>query len=641
MLALKDQVRILSGQLHLPSKPPFNETNPAVHDLCGSLDMVFLSGIKTKEFDGHVPLWGLLERLETNVPVYPIIRNTVGAVSFAANLHTPLAKARGWIRQCLNTNALEDSIDILLANDKLLSVFYSNASILRHPDELSTLLAVLRAVKVIQFSVTVDDGTLSEPPHWLTSEIAQQNLLSPKASLPSCYARREQMSMIASSSASSMDRFLDRFEKSFDALVRKMEMTANEVSRSMNDGGNSGVNLDEELTRMFAGVGLVVEGFFRGVATKLQENSDTPTTLALFGTHLQELVLSEFRCAHAKTEPRIGAPVQILNILKTLIPFLDTPGIFRRKPSPGTMQNVRDDMEDEKGISVGTEVHALAACLLQWFYELPEPLLGYDIFDGILACQEIDDEQTKIRNIGCLIQEAPWYSKTLLLKILPFFYQAVDTTCCEKNGLTLSTVSIIASPFILRSAKYPIVAGHGKEVEETGNYLLATSAVSSNITAFIIKHHVAILAPMRQDLLVVQSRLNAKVARIRSLISSTTIAYKIDVSSADARTGYNEALALWEALALTEKVRLGQDDSESVESAPAVVPPGDPVALLAHVRWEICGFPRLSGELKACAMTLDEHAKELGPDGVSRNRALSVENGLLNIDEASDVIVFK
>lgn len=640
ILALKDHIRALIGQLHGTSKPAFDENNPAVTSFCSSLDMIFLSGIKTKEFDGQVPLWGLLERLETNLPAYPVIRNTVGAVSFALNLHTPLAKARGWIRQCLNTNAIEDSIEVMLANEKLLSSFYSTASILRHAEEVNTLLAVLRAVKIVPFSVTVDDRTLYDPPAWLTSEIALQMVQVPKATLPSCYARREIISAQNESSASTMDRFLSKFERTFDTLVNKMETTATSVSRSLNNGGNSGVMDNEEITRMISGVGLMVEGFFRGVASQLQEaaNALTPDTpmLPLFGTHLEELVLDDVRCAHAKIEPRIGAPDQILNTLKTLQNFLETPGIFRRKPSPGTMQALRDNMEEEKGIAIGTEVYALAACLLQWLYELPEPLLSFDLFDAVMACQEIEDEQSKIRNLSCLFQEAPWYSKTLLLKLLPFFQSATEEKYASKNGLTLSIVSIIVSPFIVRSSKFPIVAGHGKDVEETGNYLLATSAVSSNITAFIIKNHAGILAPIRQELLAIQSQLNTKVARIRALVDRIPISFKIDLSCVTARTGFDEALDLWCALELTESTRLGKEDIEDgFVSSPPV--PADSAALLSHVRWEICGFPRICGELASRAVTLEDHFKTLDVDGVPRNRSLDIENGLLNIDEASDV----
>lgn len=86
----------------------------------------------------------------------------------------------------------------------------------------------------------------------------------------------------------------------------------------------------------------------------------------LFGSSLHDLVLDEKRCAHAKVEARIGVPSQVLGMIRILQQFLDTPSLFKKKVKLATTQALRADLEEEIGVKVGTEVHAVAGCLIQW-----------------------------------------------------------------------------------------------------------------------------------------------------------------------------------------------------------------------------------------------------------------------------------
>jgi hypothetical protein len=173
ILSLKDQIRKLTGQLHASPKPLFNEQNQLTNELCDIIEKILFQGIRTKEFNGQVPFWGLLERLESNLPVYPVIRNSVAAVSYAGNLRTPLSKARGWIRQVLNTNGLDESIAIFTKDARVISIFYSSQSIMRYPEEVSTLVTVIKALKIMPFCINADDKSLNNTPSWLTEAIAK------------------------------------------------------------------------------------------------------------------------------------------------------------------------------------------------------------------------------------------------------------------------------------------------------------------------------------------------------------------------------------------------------------------------------------------------------------------------------------
>jgi len=93
-----------------------------------------------KEFHGVVPFWGLLERLETLQPPCLALRNSVGAVACIPSLRTPIAKARGWIRQVLNVRGLEESLSVIVKQNRLLPSFYMQDSIMCHPEEVTALV---------------------------------------------------------------------------------------------------------------------------------------------------------------------------------------------------------------------------------------------------------------------------------------------------------------------------------------------------------------------------------------------------------------------------------------------------------------------------------------------------------------------
>ena len=110
ILGLKDAVKKLMPYVHRKEIQYLSESQAEVKQICDILEMIFLHGIRLNEFHGQIVLWGLLERLEVLEPPCIPLRNSVGAIACVPSLRTPLGKARGWIRQSLNSQSLEDSL---------------------------------------------------------------------------------------------------------------------------------------------------------------------------------------------------------------------------------------------------------------------------------------------------------------------------------------------------------------------------------------------------------------------------------------------------------------------------------------------------------------------------------------------------
>lgn len=134
ILSLRDACKALTPYSHGTgaNQKPFLDLEVAeVEQLCCVLENILLHGIKIAEFQNIIPLWGLLERLEVITPPCISLRNTVGAVACSGHLRNPLGKARGWIRQSLNAQCLDDNVQFMLNQQTWISKFYYPEAILR------------------------------------------------------------------------------------------------------------------------------------------------------------------------------------------------------------------------------------------------------------------------------------------------------------------------------------------------------------------------------------------------------------------------------------------------------------------------------------------------------------------------------
>lgn len=140
ILALKDAGKDLVPFSHMKEKQYIGNDIPEALQLCCIVENVLLHGIKIREFQNMIPFWGLLERLEVlNPPSIPL-RNTVGAVACASHLRNPLGKARAWVRQSLNAQNLDESVQFMISQTTWLNKFYYPEAILATKDDAAILV---------------------------------------------------------------------------------------------------------------------------------------------------------------------------------------------------------------------------------------------------------------------------------------------------------------------------------------------------------------------------------------------------------------------------------------------------------------------------------------------------------------------
>ena len=181
----------------------------------------------------------------------------------------------------------------------------------------------------------------------------------------------------------------------------------------------------------------------------------------LFGSSLKDLILDDRRCGVCHMDPLLGVPSMVICMLSFLTLHADTPGLFRTKIAHESYASLKHSLEAERGIpkmeamSVQENVrmvHIVAYTLLQWLSELPDSLLGLPHYYALQACQDVEEDTPRIRNLSLLILESPWYHQPLLSKLLLFLSLCLQPHN-SANGLDIVTISVLFTPFLFRRNK--------------------------------------------------------------------------------------------------------------------------------------------------------------------------------------------
>eukprot|EP00607_Mallomonas_marina_P003559 CAMPEP_0182439160 /NCGR_PEP_ID=MMETSP1167-20130531/86267_1 /TAXON_ID=2988 /ORGANISM="Mallomonas Sp, Strain CCMP3275" /LENGTH=686 /DNA_ID=CAMNT_0024632797 /DNA_START=16 /DNA_END=2073 /DNA_ORIENTATION=+ len=567
LISLKDCIFKLTPHLHHSDtgSGQLDENAPPASALCSALEQCLLHGIKLKEFHGILPFWGLLERLESLTPPSMVIRNSVGAIACIPSLHTPLAKARGWIRQILNNRGLEDAITAIKQQQKLVSTFYNHDAIMCHQEDVTALLAIVRSLKVYNFNFTVDSDVLNNHPDWFQTVLNNQlqpmiqesnrrsNLnqtsTSKHTSSTGNYGNRSRATSHATSTSSgneentTMDSLLSLFEQGFDVVIDKVDAAATLAAKF----------ISEKIEN--AETARILTEHFPTLRWR------TP----FFGSALKALILDESRCSYARLEPRLGVPIQANSLLKFVEEHITTEGLFRMRGSFMEMQSLREILEQGGDVPVDTSPHIAVQCLLQWLYDLEEPLLGYEHYEAIQSCMSLENETDRVRNLSLLVVEAPWWHLPLLLRVMTILDQACLPEHVQFNGLNIVAVAVVATPLLMRprpagSALYARSRSLGQCVErdpdERDREHLAAAAAGSTVVELLISRQKEIFAPLRHHLQQISDAFMAKCTRVKHLQQILEVGLDLPSSVSSVSTvGSEDKLT---ALSVSKRERMEQ-----------------------------------------------------------------------------------
>lgn len=141
--------------------------------------------------------------------------------------------------------------------------------------------------------------------------------------------------------------------------------------------------------------------------------------------------------------------------------------------------------------------------MLQFFRELPEPLLTTAKHDAFLACAHIEDMDICARNLALLVGELPWAHKPILDQLLELLCLLQSEQHCGKNGLNRVALSIIFAPVLVRvSHASSLAAQQGQEMR--------LAAIGSGLVERMIQSYALIHATLDAQLSSHREKLNRK-----------------------------------------------------------------------------------------------------------------------------------
>lgn len=638
ILRFKDAAKELMPFAHQKEVPYLNESHPEVVKLCELLEIIFFHGIKVREFHGQIPFWGLLERLEIITPPSPSIRNSVGAISCIPNLRTPLGKARGWIRQSLNTQGLEDSLQFFMLHiNSWIIKFYSPEGFLTQKEDISLLLTIIRSLKIFNFNLKVDENSLNSTTP-VIMKIIQIQLTDPTMNNPFPTLQQSPASSSATTGAnnnthrsSSMSSSSSKpssnsgkpasngnnsdngrrdegnninYSNNNDTSYKSRNSSKDNTNyNNSNTNNQSSGTIDSFIKSFEYGFDKIIHSVDNFLTTPNDPNSiqsedsySGKRITPLFGSSLRDLLIDEQRCPHAHLNPELGIPTQILKLITYIHHFIQTPNLFRQRISVHQINELKKSLELEQGIPSSCNIAAVSFVLIQWLNQLPEPLLGFDHYSAILACSDLEDVHHRIRNLSLLVLETSWYNKPLLLAMITLLNKCLLPENMTLNNLNHIAISVLCTPFLLRPPYDKPLAY--LTTEEIDRVHMAATAAGSHIIEFLVDHYENVFQPIKEELQMKQLILTNKCLRIRTLQESLAVALDInDVQKFDSDK-LQLIYHLWNLLANAEKaLAFNSSSSQDGEASPTV--PQPPITspsqlsmteILQHQRWAICGL---------------------------------------------------
>ncbi|KAH7491980.1 hypothetical protein PRIC1_002549 [Phytophthora ramorum] len=556
--------------------------------------------------------------VEADLPRH--VRGLVGAVRSAnglTNVHTDEGKARAFIRQALNTHVLQSSLSMILSetNLDLLASYYTEFALFRQRDEVKMFLNLLSGLDNLPFAFLIDDPRLDLAPETLpfSRPLPRPKALKIKKQAPKLIDPEDMVSGRVRLCLAD-----DETELLAEKLVSHHELR---LAFNTRKGGNP---LSETLRQ----------------AAQSQKMEDAATAVLrflelgypeydVFGSELLDVLCNPFLSGMARFETALGLPDVAEACFCYLYEHVDSPGLFQAHLQADHVMELRDTIEELGGFhrKMAVDPHEVVAILLQYLWELPDPLLTEERLDRFLVCagrpgSGMTDEECRALLV-VLVNDLPWYCKPLLERLCHWVSVALQPRHAEKNGLSVYAIANCLAPLLLRGRhgerfhefedsnyrKYPVGYQHRTSVRsrlmpDEDDYLTTFpgNGVSESrevrhktrdaeeavqVMAMLFREQEPVLYDFRAELCSRHFKLRDKVKRLE------TLRFRMEEPLDTTNNGHVALLKrLWDTLLVPEDSMVEESDSVLSASSNSESEVGgvDVNAMLASPRWKCSGF---------------------------------------------------
>lgn len=93
-------------------------------------------------------------------------------------------------------------------------------------------------------------------------------------------------------------------------------------------------------------------------------------------------------------------------------------------------------------------IHTVGGVLKNFFRDMPTPVMTFELYDDIIACTKIAEEEKKLERLREIIKQLPMENQEILHKILVFVREVSQYS--DENQMTIQNLATMFGPTLLR-----------------------------------------------------------------------------------------------------------------------------------------------------------------------------------------------
>ncbi|KAF8249868.1 RhoGAP-domain-containing protein [Wilcoxina mikolae CBS 423.85] len=129
---------------------------------------------------------------------------------------------------------------------------------------------------------------------------------------------------------------------------------------------------------------------------------------------------------------------------------MDYEGIYRKSGGALQMRQIQDEFERGDDVQFGPDLDicSVTSILKQYFRNLPNPLITYELYDRFIDTTNIYDEEKRVETLKAIIEELPQSHRDVLQFII--FHLARVAARKEENLMNTRNLAVVFAPSLLR-----------------------------------------------------------------------------------------------------------------------------------------------------------------------------------------------
>lgn len=130
---------------------------------------------------------------------------------------------------------------------------------------------------------------------------------------------------------------------------------------------------------------------------------------------------------------------------------MDMEGIYRKSGGSGQVKIVQQGFEKDNNHDISDpdlDIHAVTSALKQYFRKLPNPLITFEVYDGLLEAGRVADKEKQAIALRMVVGELPEHHRDCLELLIQHLARVMAQE--SENLMTPLNLAVVFAPTIMR-----------------------------------------------------------------------------------------------------------------------------------------------------------------------------------------------